>query len=201
MKKKWQRQTRRLEVRPLQLKDFEKWQQAYSCMRPPQNEWDESNWQSKFLTLAAFKKTLQRQKLLRQQDKNYAFGVFRKDDGEYIGLIRVNEVSRGIVQNAYLGYRIFNPYWGYGYAKESIKAVVEIAFQDLNLHRLEACIEPKNKASLAVIERLKFHCEGLSRKRLFFREKWIDLRVYAITSEDLRIKYRFKPSAAEKRKR
>ncbi|MFN9066978.1 MAG: hypothetical protein ACK5V3_07100 [Bdellovibrionales bacterium] len=40
--KKYHRTTSRLVVRPLKLSDFESWRDAYSSMRPQQNQFDAS---------------------------------------------------------------------------------------------------------------------------------------------------------------
>jgi ribosomal-protein-alanine N-acetyltransferase len=52
--------------------------------------------------------------------------------------------------------------------------VVEYAFDVLGLHRLEANIMPRNKASLRVVEKLGFSEEGLSRKLLLINGRWED---------------------------
>ncbi|KYG60984.1 ribosomal-protein-alanine acetyltransferase [Bdellovibrio bacteriovorus] len=176
--------TKRLIIRPLELHDYENWEQAYSCQRPVQNEWDTTNWKESELTLAKFKETLKNEKKLRAQDKYYNFGVFRKDDGVLIGQVALMDVSRGVFNNAYLGYRIFNNHWGQGYAQEACKAAIHIAFKNIKLHRIEAGIEPKNKRSIRVAKALGLRKEGLSKKRLLFNKKWVDLLLFAMTKEE-----------------
>lgn len=155
-------------------------------LHPPQNDWDEGAWKDSELTLAKYKKTLRQQKQLRDQDKFYNFGVFRKDDGVYVGMVTLMDVSRAIFQNAYLGYRIFNTYWGHGYATEACRGAIEIAFKDLKLHRVEAGIEPSNKISIKVAKKLGLRKEGLSLRRLNVRGKWKDILIYAGTREDFK---------------
>lgn len=173
--------TPRLIIRPLALEDYENWVQTYSSLHPAQNEWDEGPWDDSELTLKKFKETLKLQRERRLQDINYQFGIFRKDDGVLVGQVSLMDISRGIFQNAYLGYRIFNRYWGQGYAQEACKAIKSIAFNDLKLHRLESAIAPENKKSVQVAKALGFHKEGLSRKRLLVNRKWRDMLIYAIT--------------------
>jgi ribosomal-protein-alanine N-acetyltransferase len=55
-----------------------------------------------------------------------------------------------------------------------VKKCVDIAFMELNLHRLEANIMPRNKASLKVVEKLGFHHEGLARRYLHINGQWED---------------------------
>jgi ribosomal-protein-alanine N-acetyltransferase len=174
--------TKRLILRPLDLIDYHNWVQSYSIMHNPLNEWDETNWVSSELTFKKFKDHLKKQKKLREQDRSYEFGIFRKEDGLFIGTVNLMDISRQIFQNAYLGYRIFNNYWGQGYATESCEAALRIAFKHLKLHRVEAGIAPTNKRSIQVAKAIGLRKEGLSRNRLYVNKKWIDLVLYAITA-------------------
>lgn len=185
------KKTKRLILRPLDLHDYENWQQAHSSMRAPQNDWDETNWIASELTVKKFKAHLTTQKLCRVQDRFYEFGVFRKDDGVLIGTVSLMDVSRQIFQNAYLGYRIFNNHWGQGYATEACKAALEIAFKELKLHRVEAGIAPANKASLKVAKKIGLRKEGLSLRRLFVHGAWTDLVLYCGTCEEFGFKFKF----------
>jgi ribosomal-protein-alanine N-acetyltransferase len=171
-------------LRPFSIYDYENWRQAYSLMAPAQNVWDEGPWKESELTRAKFREMIRKFDRLRKADDTYVFGVFRLDDGVLVGTVNLMGVSRGIFQNAYLGYRIFNPYWRHGYATQAVKLAVQIAFKDLKLHRIEAGISPKNKASLKLAEAVGLRCEGLSPRRLHIHGKWEDLLLFAGTSED-----------------
>jgi ribosomal-protein-alanine N-acetyltransferase len=164
-------------------------------MRPPQNEWDETNWQAKELTRPKFHQHLRKKAKLWAQDHSYEFGVFRREDGLLIGFIQLMDISRGVFQNAYLGYRIFNNHWGQGYATEACGAALEVAFGALKLHRLEAAIAPANKASLKVARSIGLRKEGFSPKRLYENGQWVDLQIFAATSEDFGKKFKFSPKS------
>lgn len=178
--------TKRLIIRPLEVTDYENWSQAHSCLRPPQNEWDETNWEESELTKKKFRELLKIQKEQRTKGYFYSFGIFRKDDGMLLGTVSLMDISRGIFQNAYLGYRIFNIYWGQGYAQEACKAAIDIAFKQLDLHRIEAGISPRNKRSIKTAKALGLRKEGLSKRRLLVNKKWEDMLIYAATKEDFR---------------
>ena len=188
------KKTKNLIIRPFELHDHENWSQAHSCMRAPQNEWDESNWLDSELTLAKYKKFLKTQMQLRTQDKFYNFGIFRKDDGVLVGTLSLMDISRGIFQNAYLGYRIFNSYWGQGYGTEACEAALVLGFKDLKLHRIEAAISPTNKRSIRLAKTIGLKKEGVSPRRLYVINKWEDMVIFAATSEDFGYKYRFSHS-------
>lgn len=150
MEIKLKRKNKRLEVRPFRLSDFKSWKKAQLEMLPKkQNKWDVSKENSASeLSKENFKKFINTQKLNREKDFFYDFGVFLKD-GTLVGRVSLMDVSRQLFQNSYLGYRIYNNHWGKGYGKEAVKLCIDIAFKDLNLHRIEGGIEPKNKRSIA----------------------------------------------------
>ena len=61
-----------------------------------------------------------------------------------MGFCSLMDISRAVFQNAYLGYGVLSPYWGQGYGKEIVRAVMDIGFKELGIHRLEAGIEDGN---------------------------------------------------------
>ena len=178
------KKSKRLVIRPLQLQDYENWAQAHSNRLPPQNAWDQANWKSSELTKDKFHKLLKKQKDFRAGDKFYDFGVFDRNDGVLLGQVSLMDISRGIFQNAYLGYIIYNPYWGHGYAQEACSLALKAAFQDLRLHRVEAGIAPSNKRSIRTARALGFRKEGISKRRLNVDGKWQNMAIYALTIEE-----------------
>jgi len=69
-------------------------------------------------------------------------------------------------RRAEIGYAQGRAYWGQGYMQEALKAVLNHAFEILNLHRIEADVDPRNAASVRTLERLGFQREG------YLRERW-----------------------------
>lgn len=178
------KKTKRLILRPLIEEDYENWVQAHSCLLSPQNEWDETNWNETELTKKKFKELLKAQRQQRLKDQFYEFGIFHKDDGVLLGLVSLMDISRGVFQNAYLGYRIYNIYWGHGYAQEACIGAMDLAFKNLFLHRVEAGISPTNKKSIKTAKSIGLRKEGLSKRRLYVNKKWIDMALYALTKEE-----------------
>ncbi len=182
------RKTSRLIIRPLEKKDYNQWKQAHSTMKAPQNTWDLGPRQQDSLTKADFKKILRGQAEKRKSDTFYDLGVFDKS-GLLVGVVSIMEVTRGISQTSYMGYRIFNNHWGRGFGKEAIRAMIDIGFKDLKLHRIEAGIEQKNLRSIRLAKSLGMRREGVKKRALFLRNTWIDLVMFTLTSEDLGYKY------------
>jgi [ribosomal protein S5]-alanine N-acetyltransferase len=66
---------------------------------------------------------------------------------------------------AELGYVLGRAHWGRGLMQEGLAALIGFAFDGLQLHRLEAEVNPANTASLALLQRLGFVREGVLRER------------------------------------
>src|SRR4029450_9411772 len=83
-----------------------------------------------------------------------------------VGVVNISEIVHGAFRSAYLGYYAFVPYAGRGLMKEGLALVITYAFRELKLHRLEANIQPGNRASKALVKTLGFRREGLSPRYL-----------------------------------
>lgn len=68
---------------------------------------------------------------------------------------------------AEIGYALQRRYWGQGLMQEALRAVIGYAFDPdgLDLGRLEADLDPRNRASARLLERMGFLREGLLRER------------------------------------
>lgn len=118
------------------------------------------------------------------EGRTIKFLLFKKDDpGKIIGTTVLANIVRGPFLSCYLGYRVDEQENGKGYATEAIKTVVEYAFTELGLHRIEANIIPSNKASLRVMEKLGFTYEGTSRKYLKINGVWEDHKHFVMLNE------------------
>ena len=75
--------------------------------------------------------------------------VCREEDGAIAGVYNIGQIFYGPFCSAYLGYYGFAPLAGHGYMREGLQLVLRYAFGPLGLHRLEANIQPENRAILA----------------------------------------------------
>ena len=110
--------------------------------------------------------------------------VCRVDDGAIVGSINLSQIFRGGFQSAYLGYYVGAPFARQGYMTEALELVLKYGFDKLRLHRLEANIQPSNRASIALVKRAGFVREGFSRRYLKIGGRWLDHERWAIIAED-----------------
>jgi ribosomal-protein-alanine N-acetyltransferase len=108
------------------------------------------------------------------------------EDGELVGAASLNEIVRGAFQSAYLGYYAFVPQAGRGLMRQGLALVLDRAFGEHRLHRVEANIQPGNQASLALARRLGFETEGYSPGYLKVSGRWRDHERLALRAPEWR---------------
>ena len=94
--------------------------------------------------------------------------------GKIIGLAGLNEIIGGAFHSCFISYKIDHTLWGRGYGSEAIGALTEWGFRNLDLHRVEANIMPRNLASRKAAAKVGFEEEGLARRYLKINGVWED---------------------------
>ena len=125
----------------------------------------------------------------RQGPRYYKYFVC-DEAGEICGVMNLSEVVRGAFQSAFLGYYALAPHAGKGLMSSGLGLVLDRAFGELALHRVEANIQPKNRRSIELVKRAGFRCEGLSPRYLKIGGRWRDHERWAITAEDRKLTLR-----------
>jgi ribosomal-protein-alanine N-acetyltransferase len=115
-----------------------------------------------------------------------AFLLCRRSDRAILGFLNLSQIARGSMQSAYLGYAIGKPFADQGYMREGIEIVLRVAFLDLRLHRLEANIQPGNRASMALAAGAGFQREGFSPRYLKISGRWRDHERWALLADEWR---------------
>ncbi|RFS86706.1 N-acetyltransferase [Actinomadura spongiicola] len=122
---------------------------------------------------------------LARFDKVNAVGmvVCLRAGGDLVGMVNLNEIVRGSYWRGVLGYAVFQPYAGQGYMVEGVGLAVRYAFDRLELHRVEADIQPGNSASVRLVERLGFRKEGFSPAFIKIGGTWRDHERWALIND------------------
>ncbi len=104
---------------------------------------------------------------------------------EIIGQCQVSMVSRGVAQNAWLGYNLDALQQGRGYMQEALVCLMgELFSPPVWLHRVQVAVRPDNAPSLRVMARMGFQEEGLCRDYLFINGAWRDHKIFARVNPD-----------------
>ena len=116
-------------------------------------------------------------------DLDDGFLILSNDDDAIVGVVNLNVIIYAALCSAYMGYYAAAEHVGQGYMKEGMMQVINLAFSDLGLHRLEANIQPENTSSLALVQGLGFVREGYSPRYLKIGNEWRDHERWALLSD------------------
>jgi ribosomal-protein-alanine N-acetyltransferase len=174
-----------IRLRAPTLSDYEGWAKLRSASRTHTEPWEPA-WTSDELSKGAFRRRIERYQADREAGLGYPFFVVRSRDDVLLGACNLNNVRRGVLQSADIGYWIGSPYVRKGHTRGAVRRVLAFAFDELRLHRVEAACQPSNKASRQLLESVGFIHEGRSRSFLNIAGEWRDHDRFAILSSDLR---------------
>lgn len=176
---------RRVLLRPMMAGDFEQWREVRRRCREWLTPWEPRSTPGHPDVVEdnrAFSARCIARDRERQMGSGYGFGIFVDD--RFAGEINLNGVQRGAFQNAYVGYWIDRDVAGRSYIPEATVVSFRFAFEDLELHRLQVAIIPRNRASRRVVEKLGLRDEGTALRYLEINGRWEDHVRYAITAEE-----------------
>ncbi len=109
----------------------------------------------------------------------FQWGVATREDNRIIGtctLAALDPTNR----RAELGFALDRGSWGKGYMSEALDALLGFAFGEMKLHRIEADVDPRNRASIRLLERLGFQFEGRLRERWLVNDETQDSLYYGL---------------------
>ena len=105
-------------------------------------------------------------------------------DGELVGTVTLTVLTRGPVQSANLGYWVAQAVNGRGVASRAAALMIDHAFGELGLHRLQAGTLVHNTGSQKVLARNGFERIGTARSFLHIAGQWQDHILFQRLNED-----------------
>ncbi len=112
--------------------------------------------------------------------KNFAITLNNK----LIGCISIIQPGQEVYKfKAEVGYWVGFDYWNQGYCTEALKAIIEYAFQEMQLHKIVARHMAINPASGAVMKKAGMIKEGYLIQDAFKNGKFVDMELYGIVKE------------------
>jgi ribosomal-protein-alanine N-acetyltransferase len=178
---------RRVTLRPLEIDDFPAWQEVRRRNHDRLLVWEPRRIlgaPDPIESRDAFAIRCGARQRERQLGTGYGYGIFVDEGSTFAGEINLSIVQRGPFQSSYVGYWIDEAQAGCGYTPEALVCVCRAAFEDLNLHRVQVSIIPRNTPSRRVVEKLAIRDEGTARRYLEINGVWEDHIRYAITAEE-----------------
>ena len=141
-------------------------------------------WVSAPSTRIAFRSYASRFGKPMRDAQHVGFIATRVEDDAPVGVLNLSEIVRGAFQSAYLGYYAFAPHAGKGYMTEALALLLDAAYRDIGLHRVEVNVQPSNVHSLDLVRRIGFAREGYSRRYVKIAGRWRDHVRFAMLAED-----------------
>ena len=170
-------------LRAPELRDFQEWADIRESSRNFLTPW-EPTWAQDETSRGSYRYKLRRYTEDMRDDKAHALFVFREDDDALLGGVTISNIRRGVAQTASLGYWAGENVARRGYISAAVRAVLRYAFEDLDLHRLEAACQPDNIASRRVLEKCGFTQEGVARAYLKINGQWRDHLLFGIVNNE-----------------
>ena len=116
---------------------------------------------------------------MEQEGSGVRLAIERTADGVFIGwcaFMNWDPTNR----SAMIGYCLDNRAWGQGFATEAAGAMLQWAYDTLDLNRVQSGADTRNRASERVLEKLGFVREGTLREDCIVNGEVSDDSVYGL---------------------
>ena len=164
-----------------QLEDFDEWVSLRKQSRSFLEPW-EPLWTDHEFTWASFRERVRQVEQAAANDTGYFFLIIHRSQGQIMGGINLSNVRRGVAQMGSIGYWMGAEYANRGVMTQAMTAIIDFAFNELALHRLEAACIPSNAPSIALLNRSGFVQEGQARNYLKIAGAWQDHLLFSRTA-------------------
>ena len=115
--------------------------------------------------------------------RGFSFGLF--DRGEFIGSVGFVKFD-WTVRKTEIGYWIDKEEEGKGIVSAACRVLIEYAFDELGMNRVEVRCSSKNERSAAIPERFGFKMEGVLRQSEFRDGRLHDFFIFGLLADEWR---------------
>ncbi len=138
---------------------------------------------SKHKTIEETKKSINRRVESYIDNSYYVWAIILKQTEEAIGSIGLFIESEEDLCGK-VAYCIGKNYWGQGIATESLKAILEFAFNEVGFNRIEAYCSVNNVGSGQVMKKAGMTFEGIAKQKYKSAFGFEDSNMYGIVKDD-----------------
>lgn len=118
-----------------------------------------------------------------EKDDAGEWGIILKETGTLIGTIGFPRHDKKNCQ-AEIGYVLGRRYWGQEFMPEAVGVILQFAFTEMELNRIECCHFLPNEKSGRVMQKIGMSFEGIAREKIFAKGQFWDTKQYAILCSD-----------------
>lgn len=155
----------RLELRLPKRDDFGEWVRLRRNSRDFLQPW-EPQWPRDHLAPRSFRRRVRWARAEAEAGRSLSLLMFTRYPSRMVGGITLSNIRRGPSQCGTLGYWVGEDYARKGYMTEAIEVVMDHAFEEMGLTRLEAACLEENMASRGLLTACGFRFEGVARSYL-----------------------------------
>ena len=144
---------------------------------------------TRFIDVQTLTRVEQAEALIAAMDAIYIhgsglrWGVFSLEDDRLIGTCGFHDWNHKSYR-AEISYDLGQRYWGQGYMREALLAILKFGYKTMSLHRIEALVDPADKRSQNLLYGLGFTLEGVLRGHDFLKGSFQDDMVFALLQQD-----------------
>ena len=113
------------------------------------------------------------------QNEGIQWAISLLQEPKMIGTITIWKIDR-TNHRGEIGYLLSPDFQGAGLMSEALHAIIKYAFKTLQLHSLEANVNPDNAASINLLERNGFVREAYFRENFYFEGNFEDSAIYSL---------------------
>ncbi|MTG99402.1 MULTISPECIES: GNAT family N-acetyltransferase [Myroides] len=110
------------------------------------------------------------------------WAITYKEEDKLVGTCGFHNLSEEN-NRAEIGYDLHPDLWGKGYMTQIVSFLIEYGFKNMNLHRVEAFIDPSHHASRKVLTKNGMQTEGILRDYFFEKGRFVDAEMIAILNK------------------
>ncbi len=110
---------------------------------------------------------------MRDTGSTVGFSIERTEDGELVGQCSLWGMTP-TERCATIGIIFGREYWNHGYGTEALRLVLDYAFKERNLHRVQLTVNANNPRGIRAYEKVGFKREGTAREAFYREGKWQD---------------------------
>ena len=116
---------------------------------------------------------------LHRENKGLRPVITLKGEDSYIGDVGYYDLEERH-HRAEIGYILGKEHWGKGIMTEALDAMLKYGFTVMGLNRIQALVDPRNKGSERVLEKLGFKYEGTFRDYELEYGEYINLDMHSL---------------------
>ncbi len=126
---------------------------------------------------------IEKMALMKTNGEGISWGIFKKEDPTMqignIGFFKIMSEH----YRAEVGYMLNTEEHQKGIMFEALEKVIEFGFKNIQLHSIEANINPQNIASQKLLEKAGFVREAYFKENYFFNGQFIDTAIYSLLNK------------------